>query len=574
MECFASLGLREILARTQSMPVVPQHRSAWPSFVVTRFVIERLFAQAALVSVLLFAHAARADAPAPIVRTLQVASACVGACSTPRLVQVDDRRVVAFWRGDDHTLHAQTVDVRAGAALGTPADLGKLLVAGMRENRALQALPLLGGDLVLFGALRDGRITFARGSTDAARRVPSKVILKGSDLAVLSLAAAATPRGFALLVLRGPRIDKGKKREMQVELHRIGPAGESTSAPLSWSAARGSSARLGQCGAQLHAAWLGPEGLTSSTISENGDRSAESVHRYLKQVPYATSPIMCSSGAQAHMLTTWFNRALHLGASNKLSLARLGAAASKPTWKDLELPGKPLAAADSDGQLELSVHNQIVQLMVGGKAGRALIDLDLGSETLGKTAPAPAADTCLTLRSGATTVCAQSENQIDANGCQRSGPVALSVYATTFESPKDRLPDTPYWAKPQIETADAPSAFERSQAREQLHCGEPDWAPLQKALIAFCAEQAERPKAKREQYLSAYCGTEAATLEAQARSCQLPGAGCPGAPKTLPSVEREGYDKGSVGFWQDNCVVWFARENGAWRVTDGECDGD
>jgi hypothetical protein len=556
------------------MPAVPERRSAWPSLLVARFASAAVFAQLALASALLFANAARADGPAPVIRTLQAPSSCVGGCSEPRLVQVDDRRVVAFWRADDHTLYAQSVDARAGIALGTPADLGKLLVVGSREHRALQALPLLGGDLVLFGALRDGRITFARGSTEAARRVPAKVILKSSELDVLSLAAAATPRGFALLVLRGTRTATDKQREMQVELHRLGPAGESLSAPLSWSAAQGSAARLAQCGEQLYAAWLGPEGLTSLTISEHGDRSTESIHRYGKQAAYATSPVLCS-GSQAQLLMTWFNRAMHLGVSNKLSIARLGAGGGKPTWKDLTLPGKPLASSDSDWLLELNAHNQLVQLPIRGEAERVTVEIDLSAEKLGKVAPLPASPgTCLTLRSSATRVCAQIENQTDANGCERSAPVALSIYATAFESAQDRPPGALYWAKSQIETPDAPSAFERARTRELLQCGEPDWEPLRQALIAFCAEQGKLPKRKQEQYLSAYCGTEASALEAQARSCQLPGAHCPGAPKTLPSVERGEYDKGWVGFWHDNCTAWFTRKGGVWRVVDGECQGD
>jgi hypothetical protein len=125
------------LERSQCQPSLP-HRSARPFFLTARYASEALLARVALVSVLLFATGARAGSPAAVVRTLQAASACVGGCSAPRLVRVDDRLVVALWRGDDHTLYAQGVDVRAGIALGTPENLGKLFVVGSRESRALQ----------------------------------------------------------------------------------------------------------------------------------------------------------------------------------------------------------------------------------------------------------------------------------------------------------------------------------------------------------------------------------------------------------------------------------------------------
>lgn len=523
---------------------------------------------------LLSACVARAQAPAAL-PSIAVGPGCKGACSAPRLVEVDEQRIVALWHGDDAMVQAQSIDLVRNAPIGPPAELGKLVVKGPRQTPALAPVPVIGGDLALFGALRDGRITFTRGSTVAARRVPAKVVVPAVEPEVSSIAATVTPEGFAVVVLRRPSDASPSAREMRVELHQFGASGESLRPALSWNAAAGTSARIAQCDGTLYVAWSGPNGLVSHVVSSAGARSTELVHSYGRQVEYGTSPIVCV-GSQGRILSAWFARA-GTAVASKVSIARLDTRRPQPRWKELKLPGRPIVAAGSDSELVLASHEgKQLAVLLDTDTGGKLLDLDLGTETVGKrTLSLPEASGCMPLTRAQGVACVHERNRRDKQDCWVAEPLTFTRYGGSVEPAANAHPSPLYWAKAQLENPEAPSARELMLARQHLQCGEPGWAALREALTAFCTEQAKLSLDQQEQYLSAYCGSESTALEAQARSCVLPGGTCAGAPRQLPSVERVAYDKGEwVEFRHEHCAVWFTRDAGKWRVVDGECDGD
>ena len=152
-----------------------------------------------------------------------------GSCA-PTLIELSDGNVVALWASVNGRLSAQSIDARDGALLGPVVDLGYMATAGGAFAPQPFAVLMPDGDLALVGLLRDGRVTFARGSEDTVRRVGPKLIVRATSSDVLGIAAAPHGTGVTVLLLRAPDgYDPKTLRspaETQVELYELGPTGD------------------------------------------------------------------------------------------------------------------------------------------------------------------------------------------------------------------------------------------------------------------------------------------------------------------------------------------------------------
>lgn len=523
---------------------------------------------ALVLSWLLVLTPARADS-ADTPQTLSVPGQCAGGCWTPRVVELDERQIVALWRDDLGTYRVQSIDLRTHTLVGSPGEVGKLLTKDPSEGRAIVPVATVAGDLALFGALRDGRITFARGSMTPAQRVPAMSLLPASDAAVSSLAATRTPAGFALLILRRSRAAASEADSMHVELHQLDALGSAVSAAQRWTAPPGTAARIAQCGDTLHVAWQTTRGLISQTIAGDGRRSSPVVHAQKARTVYAASQPLCI-GSDARLLVAWPGRGS--AADERLSIAYLGSRSARPGWREIKLPGSPTRLPESDNELSVIQRQpQRAAVLVETKRGAAVVEVNLTTGTRSNSLQTLASSrSCTPLAQAGQAACMHENNDRDAHGCRIAGLLTFSRFG---EATRENLASPPaplLWAKSQLKESDAPSEHET-----RLRCGEPGWEPLRRALSEYCAAQAKLAKELQEQYLSAYCGAEPDALEHQARTCTLPGHRCPGARDTTPTVDRTEYDEARwVEFRHRNCAVWFTRESGTWRVVDGECDGD
>lgn len=131
------------------------------------------------------AHSAAIAAPSTT-RTVEVQTPCSGNCA-PALVALAGGKVVALWASQNGRLWAQAIDSEDGALLGRNVELGYLSSPGGSFAQQPLAIALPDGDLALVGLLRDGRVTFSRGSDDAGRRVAPKVIVPATSSDVLSI---------------------------------------------------------------------------------------------------------------------------------------------------------------------------------------------------------------------------------------------------------------------------------------------------------------------------------------------------------------------------------------------------
>jgi hypothetical protein len=202
----------------------------------------------------------------------QLAAACRGSCPVG-LTVLDGERALALWPDADGPW-AQRFDLARGSALGAPMALGEL---DRDDMPYVFALP--DGDAALFGVLPNGRVTFARGSEVATRRVAPKVVVPRNLHAVQSLAASATSTGLVLLILREAeeKALRAADTPIDAELHWFDAQGTPLRAPLARRAAalstEGGAARspwhvVGAAAAAGH----GP----GATLRASGSRSGES----------------------------------------------------------------------------------------------------------------------------------------------------------------------------------------------------------------------------------------------------------------------------------------------------------
>lgn len=508
--------------------------------------------------------------------TVEVQTPCSGNCA-PTLVALTGGEVVALWASQNGQLWAQSLDSKNGALLGRNVDLGYLATPGGAFAQQPLAIALPDGDLVLVGLLRDGRVTFARGSDDAGRRVAPKVILPASSSDVLSIAAAPHGAGVTLLVLRAPEGYDPKTRrsptEMHVELHMLGPTGETGATPLHWTTAFGRQPRIASCEGESYIAWEWKDDLLVTSVSSQGQRSSPRVLPGRKSLG-SPGPIACE-GPHAVLVTSWQRDVLASQNLAEISIARITPTSTKLQWKTIKLSDAPRDLHVGEGSLAAQLQRDQLYVSIGTNARSRLVRVPLGAQKV-QTLPLgipPHQSHCLAVADGARALCAVSKSADDAQCAKSLTRTTLSFIGYEPLAPAREV--STFWkvAAP-IPDPQAPSASELTWRRGRVMCGEPGWSELREALEAWCNRVANTNDWRAEPSL---CARDVEhSLRYQAIHCTNEPLNCgPSRFRVIPSVDRVEFERGSrIELSYVNCSIYFSREGGKLEVTNGECTGE
>lgn len=502
----------------------------------------------------LLASSARVGAE---VVSVELAPTCSGPCE-PRLVPVGASKVLALWAGDDGSLQTQLLEARMGTRLGASAALGRIAAEDVR----VQAVTTPDDDVVLLGALADGRVTFARGSLAAERRVAPRVLLPATGRDVLGVAATPLGSGLAVVVLRGERdVPGGKRGSMDVELYKVGAGGDPLGLPLRWSSSSGFDPRIAHCGDALYLAWCSIPAVVVTVVSSAGEHSSE--RTLSNDALDELGPLACV-GAEGRLLATFSTP------PKRISIASLEDSGKALVWRR-----KPLADPISDVQVGTG---RAYLFLDARQAGTTAVQrLDLTSETLAALPVAlPPLEPCAVTDAEKTVVCGSTQEVESSVECRR---VVNRVLATAHGGSVSSTSEKGAEAAPffdgasRIADPDAPSATALAARQSRLACGEPGWEPLREALASWC-DATERRRSRR---LKPFCETaDPHSLLYQATNCtDLPLSCGKTARREVLDVDRRRYDAGDdVEVRYMNCSATFKRTDGKWRVDDTDCAGD
>jgi hypothetical protein len=501
------------------------------------------------------------SAPAEVAG-VEIASTCNGPCE-PRLLPAAASGVVALWTDEGGATQAQLLEPRTGTRLGRAAMLGRIAA----DDVPAYAVDTPDGDVVLFGVLADGRVTFTRGSPISERRVGSRVLLPATASDVLGVAATTTPAGLAMVVLRGERDVPGERRaSMEVELHEIGTKGEAGGPPRRWTSTSGYDPRIARCGDSLYLSWRSIPGTVVTAITA-GERLPE---RMLPNDDLdELGPLACVSGG---------GRLFARSSSHprQILIASLGPAGGpSPAWRAKQLP---------DPVRDMQLRGKRLYLFLDARdAGTTTVHvLDIETERLAALSlELPPLEPCAMLASEKAAVCGRTREVESSVQCRRvvnrvlvtwHGPAvspssetrpegAVSAHATFFDDAAG------------ITDPEAPSAKTLAARRSRLACGEPGWEPLRAALVSWCGTEARR----RSRRAKPFCDeADPHSLLYQATNCTDIPLACGGTRRhAVLQVDRAQYDAGDdveVGYL--NCSVTFERRDGRWSVAGTDCVAD
>jgi hypothetical protein len=482
-------------------------------------------------------------------------------------MQLDDGRVLAFWRGEDDQFRLQTIDASRGTALGPALALGVVNTSQEEdyELQALRALALPEGDLAIFGALRDGRITYLRGSRVAERRVAARVVRAADDRVVSSFSVASTSEGFALFVLK---IQESQRRYYsaergELELHALDARGEALRPARSWRGAGMADARAAQCGDQLYLARRSRDSVFVRALATSTQKLSPDRRLGLIGVE-DLSPLYCQ-GSAATLLAAWGTE--NGGSVPQIGVTTLGASAKRTdAWNKVALPGAPFALENA-----VVVGSEIRRVPIDllGAHGSSRVTLELPSATVSPSDfPTGTRGECLALRDGAHVLCGSAEQAPRADGCPTSASVSFSLYgAASATSARDVAPlASAFFAPGDIARPSDPGAGDLANRNERLWCGEPGFSELRSALRNWCKLHAKQDEARR------ICGKEPEQLLAQVSACSDLPPHCDQTRASKPSVLRASFDAGEpVLLRHGSCTVHFTRAPPTWQVEKVEC---
>ena len=125
-----------------------------------------------------------------------------------RIVRTSSGLLLIFWSEKDG-IHSRVVNP-AGKRISNAMLVGQLTMNEAFRSR-YSAVPLTNGDILVAGVLRDGRITFARGSPDASRQFAPKVVASAAEFvpAAVELVPAGDHVGVIALRLSKVRSKDG-----------------------------------------------------------------------------------------------------------------------------------------------------------------------------------------------------------------------------------------------------------------------------------------------------------------------------------------------------------------------------
>lgn len=514
----------------------------------------------------------------PVVRTLEAVRGCTGSCE-PTLVKLTNGHVISLWAAENGHLWAQTIDPMTGTLLGAGTQLGQLTTGSGPVADQPLAVALHDGDLALIGLLADGRITFTRGSENAARRVPPRVVIPPTEGEVIGLAAGtASADRVTVLVLRGPPdFDRQSLRpapHMQVEFYVIGANGEA-SPPQRWTSAHGFAPRVASCGSNQYLAWQSADHIVFSVIGADGQRSPDYIVPPARKRTLSHLGSLLCHGPDAQLLVSWKRTITSSETTREVSVAVLKPThAIKPQWKTFQLPGPPDSVLLNGGQLAAHQTQAAVEVLVDREQYSQFIEIDLQRQKLAALPlRVPRRHECLPL-SSTRVLCASSKAVDPSDSCPNApARVEFSFFGEILASPTPQ-PAFSYWKVATIDQPEAVSAATAARQQKRLRCGEAGWNGLRQALELWCAGDAREDDARA---LTVYCSRDdEASLLYQAQRCtNLPARCLPSKFTIVPSVDRAEFEQGQrIELSYMNCSVWFARESGSLRVVDRECGGD
>jgi hypothetical protein len=523
----------------------------------------------------------------------QLAAACDGSCEFG-LSSLAGERALALWNTPEGSW-AQRFDLALGSSLGPPLAIGTL--AEQSQLPYVFALP--DGDVAIFGVLADGRVTFARGSDVAARRVPPRVVVASGSQGVRTLAASGTAAGLALFLLRrvDPKDERAEDPQVGAELYWLDDRGESSRAPLIWKTRLGIQARLEACGEQLYLAWDSVPGAQVIRMSSRGRVDGQMLLPPPDADLQATlGPLLCTRTG-AKLIAGW----KHYGDFDlQPSVSRAGIAATGP----LPERGKWMTSALSSVPHELSVREYPfgtyvasgrLHLLVdaGDEWGLVALDLDTGkSNPLPGSVKLPAAMACVPSSDGRRALCVAPKRSQPVPECRRKVTrldAAFFGAAAPSSASSSVAVTAPYFATGTSPIPDplAPSEQALAERRSQLWCGEPGWSGLVKAVEDYCVDlrrkrDAATKKSKRKELdetLSGYCDPKSHSVLFQATHCTDQPLACQHDPVSdVLSVDRAEFEAGSdwlsMDIFDRQCQVWFSGKGDSWKVVDHECNGD
>lgn len=509
-------------------------------------------------------------------KVTEVQTRCPGDC-VPTLVELPGGKVIALWASLGGRLWAQSIDAKNGGLLGREVELGYLATPGGAFAQQPLALALPDGDLVLVGRLRDGRVTFARGSDDAARRVAPRVIVPADSRDVLSIAAAESGTGVSLLVLRAPEgYDPRLRRspnEMLAELYALGPTGESAAPPVRFQTEFGSHPRIASCEGQRYLVWEHANDLKITSVSAGDQRSPQRVLAGRKSLGWP-GPIVCD-GADAVLAQSWQRDVFASENLPELTIARITPAGAKPKWKTIQLAAPPRDVQAVDGRPAVQLRRDRLYAWIGTTGRDELVRVPLTTLKVQRLPLAipPHQAHCVALADGARALCAASKAP-DPQRCT-TAPSRTTFSFVGYEKLAPRREASSFWnAAGSIPDPQSPSASERSWQRGRVMCGDPGWSDVRDALEAWCSGD---PKADTWRAEPSLCGHGLEhSLRYQATHCTNEPVTCePTRHRLIPSVDRAAFERGEhVELSYQNCSLYFEREAGKLQVSSGECTGE
>jgi hypothetical protein len=486
---------------------------------------------------------------------------------------------MALWAAENGTLWAQRISRGARVLTTVATKVGQLTTGTAPIADQPIAIALPSGDLALVGLLANGRISFARGSAVDARRLMPKVAIPTNEREVLGLDAAANGENIDLIIVRGPAgyesISRKPPESVEIELVTLGPSGESTGASLRWQTRQAYAPRIARCGNRQYLAWRSMGDVVVSSVSPDGERSAERLLSTGRGSVGKLARMFCQGG-EAWLAASWKRDQFASENANELAFVKLTEGAARLAWQKVKLPGPTRDVLLNDGSL--AAYGTATQLLVEIQQKKTFqfvrVDLQTRKVALPSLVLPWAHDACLPLSHGTGAVCGNAVRDERATACPNlPSRVDLTLLGETGTAPAAAL-SAGFWTYGSIADADAPSAAACARRAKRVYCGDADWNLLRDALATWCASEA---KADPARVRDVYCASDKDySLLYQATTCtNLPLECAPSKLSVTPSVDRAEFDRGQhIEFSYMNCSVWFARDGATARVVDRECSGE
>ncbi|MFM2416303.1 MAG: hypothetical protein RL385_1026 [Pseudomonadota bacterium] len=509
-------------------------------------------------------RAAYAAPPVPV--DSEALADCTGSCQTPLLVAAPPH-LAALSVGEDGQWWGQRFDADRGTPLGDASALG-LLSTDAYPTNFLHAMGHANGDLVVVGRLRDGRITWMRASTDAARRASARIIAPATEEVLGGFHLAQDGEGTALALFH----ERGAGTH--VTLRRLNTSGVDARAPVHFDTKRGAAPALAVCAGETWLTWIEDTKLAFTRISAQGERAATRYVTQRKAEPNVLGELTCVEGGVRALVGFRSGS----GRATRVALAVMTLNDKGTRRTDVALPGRTPRASNWRGYLDVHTVPGGDGLFFEGKAPGTAAAYRLDR------ARAVASRAALVLPTYAACIPADAriERALCVSGRPRPPVVpgcpvertqrSLERHGSFLPAPGASQGET-YWPRPASDGHFA-SPHQPDGRPAQLRCGEPGWEQLRQAVETACSGLSD--DARNEPGEAGWmCSPRAPTsiLQQMQRCTDLPEACAQHPKRRMLSV-----DAGSFGAGQEtrleyeNCSITFVRRGARWVVTEYVCE--